>query len=132
MPDIILCQGWMSGVVPFYIKTAYKDEPSFANTKVVTSLFTKNIQGDFGNNFKQCIDYREAKADLLSDYNDNFTFDELGKLAIDYSDGIIISDKDASKPLQKYAKDKNIPILGFQGEDFGDAYEAFYDQICPE
>ena len=100
VPDIIHCQGWMSGVVPFYIKTAYKDEPSFANTKVVTSLFNN--------------------------------FEDLGKLAIDYSDGVILADKDVSKTLQKYAKDKNIPTLGFQGEEFGDAYEAFYDQISPE
>ena len=38
VPDIIHCQGWMSSVVPFYVKTAYRDEPSFAETKVVTSL----------------------------------------------------------------------------------------------
>ena len=29
-PDIVQCQGWMSAVVPFYIKTAYRDDPSFA------------------------------------------------------------------------------------------------------
>jgi starch synthase len=45
---------------------------------------------------------------------------------------VILADKDVSKTLQKYAKDKNIPTLGFQGEEFGDAYEAFYDQISPE
>jgi starch synthase len=122
----------MSGVVPFYIKTAYKDEPSFANTKVVTSLFAKDAKSDFGTNFKRCVEFREAKADMLSDYSDQFTFDEFWKLAIDYSDGVILADKDSDKALQKYAKDKNIPLLGFQGEDFGDAYEAFYDQISPE
>ena len=36
VPDVIHCQGWMTAVVPLYIKTAYHDEPSFANTKVVT------------------------------------------------------------------------------------------------
>ena len=39
-PDIIHCQGWMSAVVPFYVKKAYHEEPSFANTKIVTSLFS--------------------------------------------------------------------------------------------
>ena len=46
-PDIIHCQGWMSAVVPFYVKKAYHEEPSFANTKIVTSLFSgfgKQIQ----------------------------------------------------------------------------------------
>ncbi|MBR6604531.1 MAG: glycogen/starch synthase, partial [Prevotella sp.] len=75
-PDIIHCQGWMSGVVPFYIKTAYKEEPSFANVKVVTSLFTKDLKKDFGNNFKTCLEFRDIKADMLSDYNDVFDFEE--------------------------------------------------------
>ena len=43
-PDIIHCQGWMSAVVPFYVKKAYHEEPSFANTKIVTSLFSEQIQ----------------------------------------------------------------------------------------
>lgn len=132
VPDIIHCQGWMSGVVPFYIKTAYKEEPSFANTKVVTSFFGSDIKSDFGSNFKQCVDFRDAKADLLSSYNDQFTFDDLAKLAIDYSDGIILAKNNVKKTFLKYAKDKKVPVLGFQGEDFGDAYEAFYDQIFPE
>ena len=41
IPDVIHCQGWMSAVVPLYVKTAYHDEPSYADTKVVTSLFSK-------------------------------------------------------------------------------------------
>ena len=40
-PDIIHCQGWMSAVVPFYIKKAYHEEPSFANTP--SALFPKVV-----------------------------------------------------------------------------------------
>ncbi|MBQ7509890.1 MAG: glycogen/starch synthase [Prevotella sp.] len=132
IPDIIHCQGWMSAVVPFYIKTAYKDEPSYANTKVVYSMFNPGIKSDLGSNFKKSVEFRDAKAELLTGYKDLFTLDELGKLAIDYSDGIVMADKGISKTLQKYAKDKNIPTLAFQGDDFGEAYETFYDQICPD
>ena len=131
VPDIIHCQGWMSAVVPLYIKTAYREEPSFANTHVVTSLFAQNIKKDLGQNFKKCIEFREAKAELLNPYNDNFDFEELGKLAIDYSDGIVQACKDVNKNLLKYATKKNIPLLGYH-EDFADAYEAFYDQIYPD
>ena len=131
VPDIIHCQGWMSAVVPFYIKMAYNDEPSFANTKVVTSLYAKSLKKDLGSNFKTCLEFRDAKAKLLGAYSEQFDFEELGKLAIDYSDGIIQADKDVNKSLMKYATGKKIPTLGFQ-EDFADAYEAFYDQICPD
>ena len=128
VPDIIHCQGWMAGVVPFYVKTAYRDEPSFAETKVVTSLYNKSIEKDFGSNFKQFMEFRDAKPELLTEYNDTFDFDELGKLAIDYSDGVIQAVPDASKVLSDYAAAKNKPLLGYQ-EDFGDAYEAFYESL---
>ena len=131
VPDVIHCQGWMSAVVPLYIKTAYREEPSFAKTKVVTSLFPKTLQNDLGKNFKKCVEFREAKAELLAPYSDSFDFGEMGKLAIDYSDGIVMATPDVDKSLEQYAKDKGLPLLGYQ-EDFADAYEAFYDQICPE
>ena len=129
-PDIIHCQGWMSAVVPLYIKTAYHDEPSFANTKVVTSFFNNSLKKDLGKNFKQSIEVREAKAELLTAYNDHFDFEELGKMAIDYSDGIILADDDVNKMFAEYAKDR-IPVLDYN-PDFADAYEAFFNQICPE
>jgi starch synthase len=129
VPDIIHVQGWMSAVVPLYIKTAYHEEPSFANTKVVTSLFPKTITSNFGSNFKQCVEFREATTDLLKKYNDDFDFDELNKMAIDYSDGVISAHQDVNPELLKYAAANNIPYLEYPGEDFYSAYEDFYEKI---
>lgn len=128
-PDIIHCQGWMSGVVPFYVKTAYKEEPSFANAKVVTSLFTKSLKKDFGDNFKHCLEFREASADLLGKYKDQFDFEELGKLAIDYSDGVIAADKEVNPILLDHTKSLQLPLLEYPGEDYADAYSKFYDLV---
>ena len=55
----------------------------------------------------------------------------MGKLAIDYSDGVILASADVNNTLENYATAKNIPLLGYQ-EDFADGYEALYNQICPE
>ena len=129
-PDIIHCQGWMSAIVPIYIKTAYHDEPSFANTKVVTSLFAKSLKKNLEQTFKNSVEFRDATAEILKGYKDDFDFEELNKLAIDYSDGIIAAEEGISKDLLKYAADKNIPILDYV-EDYADAYEAFYEKICP-
>ena len=131
VPDIIHCQGWMSAVVPLYVKTAYHDEPSFAKTKVVTSLFSKSLEKDLGTNFKKCLEFREAKAELLKGYNDNFDINELVKLAIDYSDGVVQADEVVNKKLLDYAKGRNIPVLGYH-RDFADEYEKFYAQLFPE
>ena len=131
VPDIIHCHGWMSAVVPLYIKTAYHDEPSFTNTKVITSLFAKSLTKNLGDNFKRCVEFREATSDILEPYSDNFDFDELGKLAIDFSDGIIETEG-ASKHLLDYANKKETPILKFNNDSFADAIEDFYNQIAPD
>ncbi len=128
VPDVIQCQGWMSAVVPFYVKTAYADEPSYASTKVVTSLFKKNVQKELGTKFKQCLPFRDAKAELLAPYNDNFDFLELGKMAIDYSDGVIQAQSEVNDNLMQYARDKGLPLLPYT-EDFAAIYEDFYENL---
>jgi hypothetical protein len=99
VPDIIHVQGWMSAVVPLYIKTAYREEPSFANTKVVTSLFPKTITADFGENFKKCVEFREADAKLLEKYNDTFDFDEFPIAGQPYQGYFVV----ASDPIHRTA-----------------------------
>lgn len=131
-PDIIVCQGWMGAVIPLYVKTAYHDEPSFANAKVITSLFSDQLKGELGTNFKNCLEFREAKASILKDYNDKFDFLELGKLALDYSDGVIEATENINKELVDYANNKKIPYLKYQGADYIDAYSKFFEEISPE
>ena len=132
-PDVIHCQGWMSAVVPLYVKTAYHDEPQFANAKIVTSLFADQLKHDIGTDFKRCLQFRDVDDAMLSGYPDNFTAMDLGKLAIDYSDGVIEAGTEVNAQLLEYAKSKEIPILGYPGkEDYGDTYTEFYNNIIGE
>ncbi len=132
IPDVIVCQGWMGAVIPFYIKTAYHEEPSFANTKVVTSIFAEQMKSGLGDNFKKCVEFREATSELLASYNDKFDFRELGKMAIDFSDGVIAAEAESNATLLEYAKTKGTPTLDYAGEDFTEAYKAFLEQIAGE
>ena len=43
-PDIIHCHGWMTSLIPVYLKTLYKDEPVFKNAKVVYSIFENEFK----------------------------------------------------------------------------------------
>ena len=129
-PDIIHCQGWMCSAIPLYIKTAYHDEPSFANTKVVTSLFSEELHGSLGENFRNSIEFRDVKPEILDGYGKDFSFVDFEKLAIDYSDGIVNAGKDVNPELIAYAESKGLPVLVNPGdEDLCQAYEAFYDKI---
>lgn len=128
-PDIIHCQGWMAGVIPLYIKTAYHEDSTFANSKVVTSLFHSQFKSTLGSRFKQCVEFGSAKASLLEKYSEHFDFLELGKLAIDYSDGIIEATDDINTDLHNYAATSNKPILPYPGDDYVADYKDFYNKI---
>ena len=128
-PDLIVCQGWMSAVIPFYVKTAYHDEPTFANTKVAMALHPKELKNILGENFKKTLEFKEANEELLKPYDDHFDLIELGKLAIDYSDGVIEGQTPITESLIKYAEDKQRPLLRYPGEDYAKAYTDFFDTL---
>lgn len=131
VPDIIHCQGWMCSAIPLYVKTAYKDEPSFANTKVVTSLFSEELHNGLGEKFKDSIEFRDVKSDILDKYNKDFGFIDLEKLAIDYSDGIVKAGADVNPEIIKYVTEKGLPIINHPENeaDICQTYEDFYDKI---
>lgn len=130
IPDVIVCQGWMSALVPFYVKTAYRDEPSFKTVKVVTALWSKGPKHDMGKNFKQCMEFKSAKASTLKAYKDKFTNEELGRLAIDYSDALVDAPEGLSEKLAAYADETGLPMLPYtNGEDMGGAYEEFCEGL---
>lgn len=131
-PDVIICQGWMGEVVPLYIKTAYAEEPSFAESKVITALYNHGLKDSLGDNMKDCLVFKNADHALLDGYNEPFTHDELSKLAIDYSDAVIEAESGVSEALKAYATEKGKPFMAYPGEDFSEAYKNFINEVCPE
>lgn len=133
-PGIIHCQGWASAIVPLYVKKAYNEDPSFRDAKVVFSLFDdkleKPLQADIINKLMlKGIDRSEVESLLPADAN----YDDLMKLAISYSDGVIQSSPNVNPELLEYARSKNIPVLEYHPfETFAEACNKFYSEICPE
>jgi len=128
VPDIIHCQGWMCAAVPFYIKTAFNEEPSFADTKIVSTLFSEGLEGKLTGNYKESIAYRDIKPEMLKVYADDFDLLELSKLALDYSDGIILGDAGISSEIVDRATQKGKPTVSFS-DDIIAKCPAFYETL---
>lgn len=130
-PDVIYCQGWISAIAPFYIKTAYREEPPFTEAKVVTSLYGQMPDAGNVNNFADCLQFRDANAESLAKTGIDFSLpDSLGRLAVAYSDGIIEGEQGCQPELMDYAKSLNLPILNAPAEeDKAAAYNTFFDRL---
>ncbi|MEG2337160.1 MAG: glycogen/starch synthase [Bacteroidales bacterium] len=130
-PDIIHCNGWFSCLTPLYIKRMYKDNPLFANTKVVLSLYGDNFKGNLHSNFSKKLKFDNITPAEIAKYGD-FAHEDLLKMAIDFSDGIIMGDEEdnINATLIKHAKKTGKPILPYQGPDnYIEAFDNFYDKI---
>lgn len=50
-PDIIYCHGWMTSLIPLYLKTAYKKEPVFNYSKVLYTAQAPQFKEKLGDSF---------------------------------------------------------------------------------
>ena len=129
VPDVIHCQGWMTALIPLYLKKIYKDDPDVCTAKVVTSIFKDNQDGMLQKDMKDCIVCEGVTKDDLTAYNDEISYDDLIKIAADYSDGIIATSAQANTIAAELAKDNGVKVLEYPGEDFAEAYKEFYDTL---
>ncbi len=130
VPDVIHCHGWITALAPLFIKKAYVDEPSFADAKVVFSASSPEFSRELGEETMNCIPFRGATlSDIQEICDQKFGYDELQKIAIKFSDGVVFDDDKVSEDVKDYANSRNIPVLPYQGEDYKDAYNQFYEQV---
>jgi starch synthase len=55
------------------------------------------------------------------------------KLAINFSDGLILGSEKISREIQQYALNSGLPLLEFQQEgNYIETYSEFYDKILSE
>jgi starch synthase len=129
-PDVVHCHGWMTSLVPFYLRTAYKDDPLFKKSKIVYSLYNESLESNFNKDFftKASINNLQPK-DLLA-YQNGTGHVMLHKGAIAYSDALIQGTKKLEASLAKEVKASKKQLLEFQEEDnLVKAYFDFYKEL---
>ena len=132
-PDIIHCTGWISHVLPLYLKKAYKDDPIFSNSKVVLSLYDDVTRDALSPGFANTILYGGIKPSDVT-LTENADGMELAKLAAQYADGIIMGCQEVDASLQEHCSKLGVPVLpyeenSFQDGSYMDRYNAFYDDL---
>lgn len=129
-PDIIHCHGWISALAPFYIKTAYKEEPSFRDSKVVFSTYDDLLKTPLQENLATRVMLKGMEEEDLKALNGATSYTDLEKLAVAYSDGVITNSEHTNQEIIEYARNLNLPILDYQQTDtYADACDAFYDTV---
>lgn len=131
-PDVVYCQGWFAAIAPVYIKKSFGEDPCFRGCKVVYDLFGNVFKSPLQNNFYSTVK-REGvlKADLIETKDKAVDFTMLSRLAVKFSDGLIISDNTPeAAAIREYAESRNLPIMDATSEELDIAqYDAFFEQF---
>jgi len=128
-PDVIHCHGWFSGLLPLFVRSAYKDNPIFSDSKIILSLYDDGFAESFGKGFAHKIKMNGIPDDLLK-YFSKGNYVSLMKGAIDFADAFIIGEEKINNEVLEYAQASGKPILDYQGnEDYFESFNQFYDQI---
>jgi starch synthase len=128
-PDIIHCHGWFTALIPLLIKKAYRDNPLFVNSKVVFSIYDDEFSNPLNKAFKnKALIEGISKKDLTVVENPDYL--GINKLAIQYSDGLILSSASVNKDVEASVISSGKPYLPFiDNENYIDEYAAFYEKI---
>jgi len=129
VPDIIHCHGWMTSLVPLYIKTSYKKEPIFEKSKVIFSLYNNDFKPALNKNFAKKAMMDEISEEAIADYKDT-SFVGINKAAMNACDAVIMASETINPELEDYFKVIDKPKLSYQSpEDYIEAYSKFYDEV---
>ena len=133
-PDIIHCQGWISHILPLYLKKAYKDDPIFTDCKVVLSLYNEIADETFAEDMGSKVilpGVKNKDVEILKTANGI----NLAKLAIQNSDGIICGSPELPAEINEFAAASKLPVLPYtdlSDSEYIKEYNQFYDKILGE
>jgi starch synthase len=128
-PDIIHCSGWMTGLIPMFIKAAYKKEPVFSNCKVVYTIGQNTFKEKLGADFLKYIGINDNVTKKELDYFRDTTNASMFRGGAAYADAITFGAENVDKSLlDEFSKVKGKKTLPYDAEsDLTDYLQLYTD-----
>ncbi len=131
-PDIVHCHGWMTSLVPLYLKTAYDKEPIFQNSKVVYSVYENSLEKTFTGEFVSKASINNLDPEDLTAYQ-NGTGITLHKGAMNYADAVIKGSENLGESDVQLLDALEKPVLDFLSEEeYLPAYMELYNELLQQ
>lgn len=98
-PDVIHCNGWMTSLMPLYIKKIYKDDPHFSNTKVVYNLYNDAFNNNWDERLIEKLKFDGFDDEIISEINTP-SFENISRVISKYVDGLSVCSEDLNPELR--------------------------------
>ena len=132
VPEIIHCHGWMSALMPVYLKTLYQNDPHFSSAKVIYSIYDVQNKNKFSKNFKEKLAFDEIPVDELNIVG-NMDVKTLHRIGLEWCDAIGVCSSDAEDHFKTYLTETDKPLLQFHSEEQTiEVHQDFYEKVLSE
>ena len=129
-PDIVHCHGWLTSLVPLYLRKLYADDPVFHKSKTIYSVYNNGFKTPLKSSLTEKLAADGIEKSALKNIKVKADFLGMTKLAAENSDGIIIGCDSIDEDVRKFLTEVDKPLLDYQEEgNYIDAYNDFYDKI---
>ncbi len=128
-PDVIHCSGWMTGLIPMFVKAAYKKEPVFSNSKIVFTIGQNTFKEKLGSDFLKLITINDhVTSKELEFFKDNNNI-AMFKGGASFADAITFGADNVDKKLvEEFSKVKGKKVLKYDAEsDLTDYLQLYAD-----
>jgi starch synthase len=131
-PDVIHCHGPLTSLVPFYVKSAYQNDPVFQDAKLIYSIYDNGLGENFDEKFFELAAINDLDSDSLSNFNEDGKVN-LHNGGIYHSDALIIGNESLSADVLSMIEKSEKPLLPHMAdEELAVACLDFYDQLIGE
>jgi starch synthase len=130
-PDLVHCSGWMTGLIPLYLKIAYKKEPVFAHSKVIYTISNSSFKEKLGPNFlKLALINNNIKEKDLEPFKEGNNI-ALLRGGCTYADAITFgSEKVDKKLVEEFGKVRSKKVLAYNAESDLTDYLQLYSDLA--
>ncbi len=99
-PDIVHCNDWMTSLIPLYLKTTYKNDPIFQNTKSIFTIYNNAFSHQFDADLLDKVKMMDIDDSMLENLK---TADFAGfiKTGAEYADAVIRAEEEGHEGLNE-------------------------------
>lgn len=131
-PDIIHCHGWMTSLIPLYLKTAYLNEPVFQHARVVYSVYNDSPEGSFNDQFVAKASINNLEESDLKAFQNGVGI-TLHQGAMAYATALIEGDEALPEHIRSSLSTLDKPLLRFEEVAGSErAFLEFYEALLEE
>ena len=120
---MVHCNDWITSFIPLYLKTTYKNDPLFKNTKTVFSIYNNPFNHKFKGNIMDKVKMMDIEDNMLGNLK-TADFEGFIKLGVEFSDAVIAAGE-TTKLEGLFKKIKEKKVENFENDE--NATESYYN-----